>query len=56
MDTIIKDKEPDTSYMVTGKDYSLLIYPIGRNIEDSNVHLDFSECEKIFLKNFQISN
>ena len=52
LDSLIKDKEPDTSYMINGNDYSLLIYPIGRNIEDSNVHIDFSECEKILRKKY----
>ena len=52
LDFLVKDKEPSISYIITGDEYSLLIYPIGRNIEDSQVLIDFSICEKILKEKF----
>ena len=52
LDSIVQEKEPDTSYVINGNDYSLIISPIGRYIENSNVKIVFTECEKILKRKF----
>ena len=46
LDELILDKEPRESYVINGDEYSVIISPINRKIENSNI-IDFSECEKI---------
>ena len=49
-DILIQNKNPNNSYIINGDNYTIFINPLGRFISDSNVNIDFSECEKI-LKN-----
>jgi len=46
LDDIVRDKDPDKTYMLTGEDYTLIIKPINEKVEESTVNIDFSECEK----------
>ena len=46
LDDLILNKETNKSYIINGNNYSIIINPIDRKIENSNI-IDFSECEKI---------
>ena len=52
LDNIVKDKDPDKTYMLTGEDYTLIIKPINENVEESTVNIDFSECEKVLKEKY----
>ena len=52
LDNIMRDKDPDKIYMLTGQDYTLIIKPINENVEESTVNIDFSECEKILKEKY----
>ena len=47
LDDLILDKRPNNSYIIKGNDYSIFINPIEREIESSNIIIDFSECLEI---------
>ena len=46
LDDLIKDKDPNKTYILNGKDYSAIIKPVDKYVEESTVNIDFSECEK----------
>ena len=52
IDKFIKDKIPEKSYIIDGANYTIFINPIGRYLNESNVNIDFSECEKILKENY----
>jgi len=59
LDELIKDKNPEQSYIINGDDYIVIITPVNEYVEESSVHIDFSECEKLLkekypLKTFRI--
>ena len=51
LDSLIRDKDLDKSYLITGEDYSIVIKPIDRQFEQSTVNIYFSQCEKILRQN-----
>ena len=52
LDKIIEDKKPNKSYVLDGNNYSIFIGPLGRYLNESNVKIDFSECEKILKEKY----
>ena len=52
IDKLIKDKIPEKSYIIDGPNYMVFINPTGKYIDDSNVIIDFSECEKILKEKY----
>ena len=47
LNDIIRDKDPDQSYIINGEDFKMIITPVNEYIEESTVNIDFSECEKL---------
>ena len=52
IDTFMKDKIPEKSYIIDGANYTIFVNPIGRYLNESNVIIDFSECEKILKEKY----
>ena len=52
LDEITKDRKPNKSYIIDGSNYTIFINPIGRYLNDSNVNIDFSECEKVLKEKY----
>ena len=50
LNSLIEDKESNKTYIIEGSDFTVIIKPINKYIEDSTVNIDFSECEKILRK------
>ena len=44
---LIKNKEPEQSYLINGDDFTVIIKPVNSYVEESTVNIDFSECEKV---------
>ena len=51
-DIIIQNKNPNSSYIIKGNNYTVFINPIGRYTNDSNVNIDFYECHKILKEKY----
>ena len=49
---IIKDKDPDSLYLIEGNNYSIIIKPINVVVKESSCKIDFTECEKILKKEY----
>ena len=47
IDNLIRNKNPKISYIMKGNDYTAILKPINKKIEESTVNIDFLECEKI---------
>ena len=59
LDDLIRDKDQKETHIMNGIDYTVIIKPINDYVEESTVHVDLSECEKILKqrdssKNFSI--
>jgi hypothetical protein len=52
LDEITEKKSPYKSYILNSSNYTIFINPIGRYLNESNVNIDFSECEKILKKKY----
>ena len=46
LDDLIKDKDPEETYIINGNDFAVIIKPVNGYVEESTVNIDFSECEK----------
>jgi hypothetical protein len=55
-DEIIKNKKPEKSYIIEGENYTVFINPIERYLNESNVNIYFSECEKILKEKYPSFN
>ena len=51
-DELIKDKEPEQSYVINGDDYTVIIKPVNSYVEESTVNIDFTECEKVLKEKY----
>ena len=54
LDTLVKDVEKGKNYIIEGDDCVVVIKPIETYVEESSVHVDFSECETILRKYYNI--
>jgi surface protein len=59
LDDLIRDKDQKETHIMNGIDYTVIIKPINDYVEESTVHVDLSECERILKqrdssKNFSI--
>ena len=52
LNDIIRDKDPNQSYIVNGEDFTIIIIPVNEYIEESTVNIDFSECEKLLKEKY----
>ena len=52
LDEIKRDKKPYKSYIIDGNNYTIFINPVGRYLNNSNVNIDFSECEKVLKEKY----
>jgi hypothetical protein len=50
LNSLIKDKQANQTYIIEGSDFTVIIKPINKYVEDSTVNIDFSECETILRK------
>ena len=51
LDDLMKETDPDQSYIINGDGYTVIIKDIDEYIEDSTVNIDFSKCEKKLREN-----
>ena len=47
LDDLMKNADPEQSYIIGGAGYTVLIKDIDEYIEDSTVNIDFAKCEEI---------
>jgi hypothetical protein len=47
LDNLLLDKDPEQSYVINGDDFTVIIKPVNEVVEESTVHIDFSECENV---------
>ncbi len=52
LDDLIKDKDPEETYIINGNDFAVIIKPVNEYVEESTVNIDFSECEKILKEKY----
>ena len=52
LDNLIKDKDPEQSYVINGEDFTMIIKPVNEQIENSTVNIDFSSCEKVLKEKY----
>ena len=46
LDNLMKESDPEQSYIISGAGYTVLIKDIDEYIEDSTVNIDFAKCEQ----------
>ena len=46
LDELMKETDPEQSYIINGDGYTVIIKDIDEYIEDSTVNIDFTKCEK----------
>ena len=51
-ENLIRNKTPSISYVINGNDYTVIIKPINKKLENSTVNIDFSACEKILKEKY----
>ena len=52
IDEIIKDKNPEKTYIIDGEDFTIIIKQVDTYVEESTVNIDFSECEKLLKEKY----
>ena len=46
LDELLEDNDPEESYVIRGKGYTIIIKDINKYFEDSTVNIDFTKCEE----------
>ena len=51
LDNLMKEADPEQSYIISGAGYTVLIKDIDEYVEDSTVNIDFAKCEEKLKEN-----
>ena len=52
LNDLIKDKDPEKTYIMKGNNYTVIIKKVEKYIEESSVNIDFSECLKVLKEKY----
>ena len=52
LNDLIRDRDPETTYIMKGNNYTVIIKKVEKYIEESSVNIDFSECLKVLKEKY----